>query len=93
MERKPTVGRRPRRAQDVYLSHVVQRAGFEPSCDSIVAKDTCEFDVPFVPIVSEIQTPSRGSNPARLAVSSWRNHERAEIFARPILGPRLVDSH
>jgi hypothetical protein len=91
MERKATVGRKPRRAQGVHLCHVVQRAGFEPRCWTIVAQEVRKFDVPFVPIVSEFQTPSRGSNPARLTVSSWRNHGRAEIFALPILRPRLAD--
>ena len=93
MERKATVGRKSRRAQDIYLCHVVQRAGFEPRCETIVAQDMGEVDVPFVPIVGVFRTSSRGSNPARLAVSSWRNHGRAEIFALPILDPRLIDTH
>ena len=77
-----TVGRRPRRAHDVYLSRKVERAGFEPRCGTVVAQDTREFDVPFVPIVGEFHTSSRGSNPARLAISSWRDRGRAETRRR-----------
>jgi hypothetical protein len=67
MERRATVGRKPRRAQDVYLSHVVERAGFEPRCGIIVAQERREFDVTFVPIVGEFQTPSRGGITAPVA--------------------------
>ena len=84
------VGRRARRAQDAYFSAVVERAGFEPGSAAVFAQGVRGLNVLFALTQGGIRTSSRGSNPARLASSVCRNRGRAEIFALPFFGSRLI---
>jgi len=90
MERKATVGRKPRRAQDADFALSAERAGFEPCLGRVVAQDAREVSVQFAFVLRGLRSSSRGSNPARLASSLSRNHGRAEIFALPFSALRLI---
>jgi hypothetical protein len=95
MERKVennegTVGRKPRRAQDVDLSMALDRAGFEPHPGLVLAHRLPGFNVRFALTKGGFRTSRRGSNPARLASSVFQNRGRGEIFALPIVGSRPV---